>query len=511
MSSKQKIENYSFEFLKLSGFRDIDPKVKHFFVWPREQRAKLLKLKVLTPYLERLQELLKEKPHRKFGPAPTTFNAHLPFTEGGGLSFLLVDAKASTLELFEGLRDGMPSDPQVLVSALERAPLKTLVVEGAASLLELRKWKPPVYGQRAEKTDEDKKDKGKVEGLEIYSGLSPRDAAVAVERGLLSAQGTNLVRTLAETPGNYLNPTLYRKRIQEIAKEKKLGFEFLDEKKLKAMGAGSFLAVARAEESSGAGIAHLTYKGGARPKKKLTLVGKGLCFDTGGYNIKTGSYMAGMHKDMTGSAIVLATISLIAELKLPVEVHAYLALAENLISPTAFRPNDVVTALDGTSIEVLDTDAEGRMVLADTLALARRQKPDLCIDFATLTGSCLRATDKKRSGVFSPDFKLALKAKEISERAGERLWPFETGGSFWDGLSSTVADIKQLSPSPNADMSYAATFLSHFIGEETPWLHVDLSAHLHPGGLGLVKTEETGFGVRLALSLVEELLLAKAQ
>ncbi len=495
-------KTYSFE--PFSAFKSFDSKKVSLVVWPKEKVKDLKSHKAFGVFGVGLESKLKPQPAKAFGPASQYSSVNLPFTEGGAVNLLLVNGKISTHELFEALRLAFKTKPQLVLCALEGA-MGEKAFEGMASLFELVEWKGPEYGLRTKASNKEKADKDSSSTkIEICAKISSSKLKVIFEKFLQVAQGTNLVRTLAETPGNYLNPSSYRKEIEKFSKDNKLKFEFIDQKKLKALGAGSFLAVARSEENHDAGIAHLVYKA-PRAKKKIALVGKGLCFDTGGYNIKTGDYMEGMHKDMTGSAVVLALMGLMAQLKLPIEVHGYMAIAENLISPTAFRPNDVVTALDGTTIEVNNTDAEGRMVLADTLALARREAPDLCIDFATLTGSCLRATDKKRAGVFSHTLKFSQKAMDLAENSGERLLSLPSGGDFWKGLKSEVADTRQIAPGPGADMSYAATFLSHFIGAETPWLHIDLSPHVHPGGLGLVGTDEQGFGVRAGLALIEGL------
>ncbi len=181
-----------------------------------------------------------------------------------------------------------------------------------------------------------------------------------------------------------------------------------------------------------------------------------------------------------------------------------MALAENLISPTAYKPNEVVVACDGTAIEVVDTDAEGRMVLSDTLAIARKEKPSLAIDFATLTGAAIRSLDTRRGAVFTNQPELAARAIACGDRTGERVWNFPIGDDYRRELKSKIADILQCSASNNADHIYAATFLSHFIGAETPWLHLDLVPAENKGGLGLVSSDTTGFGVFWADEMIRE-------
>jgi leucyl aminopeptidase len=314
------------------------------------------------------------------------------------------------------------------------------------------------------------------------------------------------VRTLTDLPANFLNPAHYRLLATQLAQAHGWKVEFLSTQKLEKIGAHSFLAVTRADPKTDAGNLKISYRPKKGAKKHLALVGKGLCFDTGGYNIKTGGGMNGMHSDMSGSAVALATLGYFEETQAPFAVTAYLALAENLISPTAFKPNEVVSACDGTTIEVVDTDAEGRMVLSDTLALARREKPNLCIDFATLTGAAIRALDTRMGAVFSNRPELAELAVRCGRTSGERVWNFPLEPDYKKPLKSDVADLLQCTHGNNSDHIYAATFLAHFIGEETPWLHLDLAAAKNRGGLGLISSTTTGFGVQWAVEFVRQAL-----
>jgi leucyl aminopeptidase len=209
---------------------------------------------------------------------------------------------------------------------------------------------------------------------------------------------------------------------------------------------------------------------------------------------------------MTGSAIALSLFEALVKLDAPYEVHCYLALAENVISFDAYRPNDVVVASNGISIEVDNTDAEGRMCLSDTLAIASEEKPDFIIDYATLTGSVIRSIDTRRCGAYSNVLKVSQLAIEVGERSGERVWNFPIGGDYNEGIKSEYADVRQCSTSAAADHIYAATFLSKFVGKGIPWLHIDLAASGNKGGLGLVPTETTGFGVRFGLEMIREYL-----
>jgi len=279
-------------------------------------------------------------------------------------------------------------------------------------------------------------------------------------------------------------------------------------KRLKKLKAGAFLAVARGSSHEDAAIVRLAYRASAKGEggrgkggKTIALVGKGICFDTGGHNLKPARYMNNMHDDMNGSAVALGILLAATRLKLPVNLEVWLAIAQNHLSPEAYTQNEVVTALNGTTIEIVHTDAEGRMVLADTLALAARQKPEAIIDFATLTGSMAVALGERMSGVISNRDDLAASAVAAGRASGERVVAFPMPEDYDEALDSTVADVKQCTLDSEADHILAARFLNRFVGD-TPWLHVDLSASRCKGGLGGAGSDITGFGVGLGLEIL---------
>jgi leucyl aminopeptidase len=375
-----------------------------------------------------------------------------------------------------------------------------LAINWIASLAYISRYRAPMFGKKLE----DQKKLGKLTVF-IDTGLNKKQAEAALEEGKILGYANNQVRHLAELPSNVLHPKSYRDRAHAVAKELGVSFEFLGKKELTKKGAGAFLAVVQADHHERAGIAHLTYKG-KKAKKKLAIVGKGLCYDTGGYNVKVGNFMNGMQHDMTGSAIALSLFEALVKLEAPYEIHCYMALAENLIAFDAYRPNDVVVACNGISIEVDNTDAEGRMCLSDTLAIASEEKPDFIIDYATLTGSVIRSIDTRRSGAYSNVLKVSQLAVEVGERSGERVWNFPIGGDYNEAIKSSYADVRQCATAAAADHIYAATFLSKFVGKNIPWLHIDLAAAGNKGGLGLVPTDTTGFGVRFGLEMVREFL-----
>jgi leucyl aminopeptidase len=318
-----------------------------------------------------------------------------------------------------------------------------------------------------------------------------------------AAYGNHLARALSVLPENELGPADYVKHVKKLAAENGWRFRFLDERRLAALGAGAFLAVTRTR-AAGAGIVHLRYTPRKALRPPVALVGKGICYDTGGVNLKPPRHMYGMHEDMMGSAVALGTLHALAQSHAPFRIDCYLAIAENAIGPLSYRPNEVVRAVDGTTIEVVHTDAEGRMVLADTLALATRERPGLIIDYATLTGACVYALGTRMTGVFTNRPELTLRLIEAGRASGERVWPFPLAEDYEADLKSDIADIKQCTLEGEADHILAALFLKRFIAHDPTWIHLDLSAGRHKGGLGAIPTDTTGFGVDFTLALLAD-------
>lgn len=326
---------------------------------------------------------------------------------------------------------------------------------------------------------------------------------VDLTRTRAEAAGNALARELTMLPPNELTPGRYRRRIAALAREEGWTMRFLDTRALRRLRAGAFLAVVQGSDTDDAGIVELRYRPSARRSgnRELCLVGKGLCYDTGGVNLKPARYMQGMHEDMAGSAVALGTLLALTRLRAPFPVRCYLALAQNHIGPRAYKPGDVVTATNGTTIEVVHTDAEGRMVLADTLALASRSDPTLIIDYATLTGSCIHALGTVYSGAFTNRDALRENIIQAGRNSGERVWPFPFDADYDQALESRIADVRQCTLEGEADHILAARFLSRFVGDR-PWIHIDLAAGSNKGGLAHIPTDTTGFGVRFTLDLL---------
>lgn len=317
------------------------------------------------------------------------------------------------------------------------------------------------------------------------------------------ANGNNLARWLTAMPPNKLDAAEYVKFLRHLAGEYGWRFKKFGVRELESLGTGAFLAVAQANPDDSAAIVRLQYRpAGATQPPTLSLVGKGIIFDTGGTNLKPFISMADMHTDMGGSAVAVGSLLAMTELEFPYAVDCWMPITENKIGPNAYKSQDVITAANGKTIQVVHTDAEGRLALADALVLACREKPRLVIDYATLTGACINAITRGYSGVFTnrPDWHPVL--KKSGRDSGERVWPFPQGKEFMHELESDVADIKQCTPDAGGDHILAATFLNEFVDSDIPWIHVDLSAAKRKGGLGAIATDVTGFGVRFTMDLV---------
>jgi leucyl aminopeptidase len=341
-------------------------------------------------------------------------------------------------------------------------------------------------------------------------GLS---AKLDLDRVRAEADGNNLARWLTAMPPNKLDAGSYAALAQSIAKEQGWQFKRYSVKDLEKMGAGAFLAVAQGNDDDSASIVRLRYRpGGASARPDLSLVGKGIIFDTGGTNLKPFQAMLDMHGDMQGSAVALGTLLAISRLQLPLAVDAWLAITENRTGPTAYKSQDLIVAANGKTIQTIHTDAEGRMALADTLVFASREAPGLIVDYATLTGSCINAVTTRYCGVFTNRPQWHPRLKRAGQHSGERVWPFPIGEEFLEDLKSDVADLQQCSVKGTGDHILAGSFLGEFVEDDVPWLHMDLSAGSHKGGLGHVPTDVTGFGVRYTMSLLlDEKILESAE
>jgi len=318
---------------------------------------------------------------------------------------------------------------------------------------------------------------GKV--LQALSVIEPERRYQAATRegvrlGEVGAIAACLTRDLVNEPANVVNPTYLVERAREIARAGKLKLSVLEREDCKKLGMGAFLGVAQGSEEPPKFI-HLTYAPRGRARRRVAVIGKGITFDSGGLDLKSADGMLRMKDDMSGAAAVLGLFSALPKLRLPVEVHGLIAATENMPSGGAQRPGDIVRAMDGTTIEIGNTDAEGRLTLADALAYAAREiKPDEMVDMATLTGAVVVALGQGVSGVFGSNDALTARVLAGAEAAGERMWRLPLHEDYKEGLKSDVADLNNISNQRGGGAIVAALFMRDFTGG-IPWVHLDIA------------------------------------
>jgi leucyl aminopeptidase len=334
-------------------------------------------------------------------------------------------------------------------------------------------------------------------------------ARAAVRTGAILAESQNLARQLSNEPANALPPAALARAAQRVAKEAGLRIRVLEVPELKRRKMGGILAVGSGSANPPRLIVLEHGRAAGKPRRggrqeTFCLVGKGITFDSGGISIKPSAGMEEMKHDMSGAAAVVGALRACALLRVPHHVVGVIAAAENMPSGTAYRPGDIVTTMSGKTVEVLNTDAEGRVVLADALHYARTQfQPKSMIDLATLTGACVVALGKWASGLFGNDEKLIERVRRAGETTGERVWPLPLWDAHKKHVRSKIATVKNTG-GRDAGSSTAAAFLAAFVGD-TPWVHLDIAGTAwatQPGPYQSIGA--TGVGVRLLLDLLQE-------
>lgn len=309
--------------------------------------------------------------------------------------------------------------------------------------------------------------------LKTVSLLGLGDQAEAIDKAHKICSGVILARELVTAPSNVVTPITLAETAINIAQEYGLEVEILEQEDCEKLGMGSFLGVAKASDLPPKFI-HLTYKPAGTPRRKLAIVGKGLTFDSGGYNLKpTGSGIETMKMDMGGAGATLGAAKTIAQIKPDVEVHFLSAATENMISGKGMRPGDILTASNGKTIEINNTDAEGRLTLADALVFAEKLGVDAIVDLATLTGACIVALGDEIAGLWSNNDTLANELKEAACQAGEKIWQMPLEEKYWPIMKSDIADMKNTGSRSGGSIT-AALFLKQFI-KDTPWAHLDVA------------------------------------
>ncbi len=325
-------------------------------------------------------------------------------------------------------------------------------------------------------------------------------AKEGVRRGVATAEATVFVRDLCNHPSNVMTPSRIGQEAKAIAKETGVSLKILEQKDMERLGMGALLGVARGSHEPPKFII-LEYKGSKAPKndgRPVVLVGKTITFDTGGISLKPAENMEQMKADMTGGAEVLATIRAAARLRLPLHLISILPATENMPGGRAMKPGDVLKTLSGKTVEVQNTDAEGRLILSDGLAYATRYKPAALIDIATLTGACVVALGQFAIGMFGNDARLKDAMRNAGLKAGERVWEMPLWEEYFEQLKSDVADMRNIG-GRGGGMITAALFLSKFV-EDYPWVHLDIaSTDWSERERAYIPKGPTGIGTRLLI------------
>lgn len=323
------------------------------------------------------------------------------------------------------------------------------------------------------------KKKDALKKIYLHLQASGKRVEEALLQGIAVAEGMKLAKDLGNLPGNVCTPTYLSSQALDIAKEYKLESRILEKNDMEKLGMGSFLSVTRGSIEPPKLIV-LEYRGAAKHKKPVVLVGKGITFDTGGISLKPGADMDEMKYDMCGAASVLGAIRAAAQMKLKLNIVAIVPSCENMPSGTATKPGDIVTSMSGQTIEVLNTDAEGRLILCDALTYAEKYEPETVIDVATLTGACVIALGHVASGLYSNDEKLAAELIEAGEAARDRAWRMPLWDEYQEQLKSNFADMGNIGGRPAGSIT-AACFLARF-AKQYHWAHLDVAGTAYRSG-----------------------------
>ena len=314
------------------------------------------------------------------------------------------------------------------------------------------------------------KEEIEIEGVKV---LGQKEHTKFIHLGKILAEATNFTREIVNEPGNVVKPMDLANISQKLAQEHGLVCEIYDKNRLEKEGMNGILAVGQGSEHPPCFI-HLIYKG-KKPKKKLVLIGKGITFDSGGLDLKPEKFMKTMKCDKSGACAVLGIMKAVAELKLNLEIHGLIPTAENMPGGSAFRPDDIIVFKNGKSVEIGNTDAEGRLILADALIYGSNLKPQVIVDIATLTGACMVALGHYTTGIFCNNRKLTTLLQNISQETGEKFWPLPLDEELKEEIKGTFSDIKNIGSRYGGAIT-AALFLKEFVGEDVKnWVHLDIA------------------------------------
>jgi leucyl aminopeptidase len=357
-----------------------------------------------------------------------------------------------------------------------------------------------------------KKDAKKKLSEVVLVGTLSKDGEVGLKRGQVVGEYMNMARDIANTPGGHMTPSDLAKAAKDLFKGLKVSTTILGEKELQKLKMGALLAVGQGTKSETKFII-AEYWGAGKPtgkttkgKEPIVLVGKGVTYDTGGLNVKPSGYMHEMHMDMSGGATVLASLAIAAKLGLKKNIVALVPAAENAISAEAMRAGDIVTSMSGKTIEVLHTDAEGRMILADALTYSERYNPKVILDVATLTGAALVALGEQASAIMTKNNELRETLVRLGEESGDLTWPLPLWDEYKTSLKSHRADISNIATnfSRFGGSIEGGTFLSYFAPKNVPWAHIDMAPRMAAIPSDKLAKGATGEPIRLLVKFLEQ-------
>ncbi len=323
--------------------------------------------------------------------------------------------------------------------------------------------------------------------------------SAGVKLGQIIGEQTNLARDLGNIPGGEMTPTLLALKAQEVGKSTGVKVQVLGKSEMVKLGMGAILGVANgsAEEPK---FIIMEYHGGAKAEAPYVFVGKGVTFDTGGLNLKSEKSMNDMHMDMLGGAAVICALGAVARLKLPVNVIGLVPAVENMPGSAGYRPGDLLKSMSGKTIEVLNTDAEGRVILADALTYAEKYQPKLVVDVATLTGACMVALGLRCSGLMTPDIELQNKLQDVGEKSGDYVWPLPMWEEYEEEVKGTFGDVQNLGKSGYGGAITGAMFLWQF-AKKYKWAHLDIAGPMKTFDGQYLSKGASGVGVRFLVEL----------
>lgn len=324
-----------------------------------------------------------------------------------------------------------------------------------------------------------------------------------IERGKSIGEEVNACRRLANLPGGDVTPQTLADEARRVAKGKNIAVKILEEKEMRRLGMGGVLGVGKGSESPPKFII-LEYFGGGKKESPIVFVGKGVTFDTGGINLKPSDSILGMNMDMSGGAAVIHAVALAARLGVKKNLVALVPAVENMPSGSSYRPGDVLRSMSGKTIEVLNTDAEGRIILADALHYAKRYKPALVVDVATLTGAAVIALGERASAVFTRDERLETKLRELGERSGDYVWPLPLWEEYDEEIKGTFGDVANIGRTKWGGAITAAAFLAQF-ATDYDWAHIDMAPRMTAIEGEFLAKGAAGAPVRLLLKIAEEM------